>query len=334
LTAASPFKANSPNLDLIRASAVLCVFLPHIFDYMLRTPAGVRWNFAQLGVVIFFVHTSMALMLSMERSRELGQRLFPPFYVRRFFRIYPLSVLCVTIAFLLKVAPDPLNTARAWTNLEYVSNLALITNLTYSDTMVGGLWTLALEVQMYVLLPVLFVLAAKRPLWLTCVLWLVSLPLAIVLPGMSARLELAGYAPCFLAGIVGWRLSAIVSRTISQHWWPVCFFSTWLIFLGANREHHLLFRCAFSIALGLAIPWFRELGWQPLRLISHVIAKYSYSIYLSHIGIMLFCAGLPVNPGLRWPIFVLLSLSVPVALYHFVEEPMIRLGKGIANRVV
>jgi len=49
----------------------------------------------RFGVLIFFVHTSYALMKSLDRMNLRRNSLFLEFYIRRAFRIYPLSVLCV-----------------------------------------------------------------------------------------------------------------------------------------------------------------------------------------------------------------------------------------------
>ena len=75
-----------PNLDLLRTVAVLLVFVGH-----LMLTAGVRGlgDVGRFGVLIFFVHTSLVLMLSMERLGLTGGRLYFAFLIRRFFRIYP-----------------------------------------------------------------------------------------------------------------------------------------------------------------------------------------------------------------------------------------------------
>jgi peptidoglycan/LPS O-acetylase OafA/YrhL len=100
----------------------------------------------------------MVLMLSLERTNLYGKKLFAAFYLRRFFRLYPLSMFCVTCAMLLHRSPEITNPVRHWKQSEYLSNMALTTNLTYSDNMIGGLWTLPLEVQMYLALPLLFLI--------------------------------------------------------------------------------------------------------------------------------------------------------------------------------
>src|SRR5258708_1062561 len=101
-------RSPSSNLDLLRAIAVLLVLtqhlLPHLhfdhLDWMLSRSLGL------FGVFLFFVHTSLVLMYSMERSSLTGWQLCKNFAVRRFFRIYPLSILAVATALLLHLNSD------------------------------------------------------------------------------------------------------------------------------------------------------------------------------------------------------------------------------------
>ena len=101
-----------PNLDLVRSIAVLLVVVEHLLLYAGIFRLG-YWQVAWmgfLGVYIFFVHTCLVLMWSLERNSDvLG------FYVRRFFRIYPLAVFTVLITVLFRIPisvnvhhlPDP-----------------------------------------------------------------------------------------------------------------------------------------------------------------------------------------------------------------------------------
>ena len=57
-------------------------------------------------MLLFFVHTSLVLMYSMQRSPLRGGALFRDFYIRRFFRIYPLSILTVLAAVALHLHAD------------------------------------------------------------------------------------------------------------------------------------------------------------------------------------------------------------------------------------
>src|SRR5579862_7304253 len=82
-TPTSSFRSDSSNLDMIRAMAVLSVFFAHLHDLLAGNHALLGWHLAQMGVLIFFVHTSMVLMLSLERTKLEGKALFGAFYLRR-----------------------------------------------------------------------------------------------------------------------------------------------------------------------------------------------------------------------------------------------------------
>ena len=100
--------SNSRNLDLLRSFAVLLVVGFHLakfFDWHLETLRVT--DFGMLGVMLFFVHTTLVLMFSLERqSAGSNASLFVPFMVRRCFRIYPLAILLVTFAFLFHIPSD------------------------------------------------------------------------------------------------------------------------------------------------------------------------------------------------------------------------------------
>lgn len=75
------------------------------------------------------------------------------FYVRRFFRIYPLSVFTILVALAFHIpsttwgVPDPI------TGLGIAANLLLVQNLITGTDILSPMWSLPYEVQMYVVLP-------------------------------------------------------------------------------------------------------------------------------------------------------------------------------------
>src|SRR5580698_5370161 len=99
------------NLDMLRAIAVLCVFFAHLclialeFGY-LPVPTHVEiWKIlltqlGRVGVLFFFVHTALVLMLSLDRTQPVG--LIVNFYIRRIFRVYPLCIVCILAVLVLK----------------------------------------------------------------------------------------------------------------------------------------------------------------------------------------------------------------------------------------
>ena len=86
------------NLDILRSVAVSLVLLDHVLETMSAEHPALQfhpydWCAGRLGVLMFFVHTSLVLNFSMARLRAGGLDLLRSFLVRRAFRLYPLSIL-------------------------------------------------------------------------------------------------------------------------------------------------------------------------------------------------------------------------------------------------
>jgi peptidoglycan/LPS O-acetylase OafA/YrhL len=101
-------------------------------------------------------------MLSLERQEQKygNVAFFKVFFVRRFFRIYPLSVFVVVVIFLFAIpathlAPGILE-AQKTDNLQLFANLLLFQNFLKDANILGPLWSLPYEIQMYLTFPFWF----------------------------------------------------------------------------------------------------------------------------------------------------------------------------------
>jgi peptidoglycan/LPS O-acetylase OafA/YrhL len=314
----------SPNLDILRALAVMCVFFSHLYKAYLNAQTDLSSHLGMLGIILFFVHTSLVLMQSLERNGVTERSMLKQFYLHRIFRIYPLSITCVLLAYTL---------GGPWTTGQLLSNLALTMNLTYSEEMVRGLWTLPIEVQMYLALPFLFIWFRDKPTYWLLGLWMVSIPFAAVQPMVIGRLDVLTFVPCFLGGVIAWKLG---SRNKISGWvWPLFLagaISLW--FLAGNEKGVFLLRWPFCLAIGLAIPWFQESRIVWLNAAAKLIAKYSYGIYLTHIAAMDFAFRTMSHepPPVQWIVLMVLVILLPLLAYHLIEHPMIQLGRSLTER--
>lgn len=337
---------DSANLDLLRSIAVLAVFFSHLFD--IYTGGGTKWGFlwhlGQLGVLIFFVHTCLVLMWSLERAGAQGGRLFGSFYIRRIFRLYPLSIVCVLLAYAIDLRWTPVN---LWQNLTLTQNL-FFTGQPVFPPILTPLWSLPLEVQMYIFLPVFFLILRKRPIKYLAAIWCASVAFAVVQPQLGERFGLLKFAPCFLGGVVAWRVMRDRNTARLPGWlWPLGIAAVSVIWM-TSTERFLPFQIAgFGLCLGLTITLFHEIPWAFVKTTSRIIARYSYGIYLSHFAIQLFCFSDPRYPWFKvihqlpplrhyarlvhFGMCIGLSLLIPLALYYLVENPGIQLGHRMAN---
>ena len=324
---------NSANLDFLRASAVLTVYFAHLLKSNRIDDVGFLnvHNFAQTGVLIFFVHTSLVLMLSMDRTRATDLELASAFYIRRAFRIYPLSIVAVLVAALFRVPGFPTRTYEWMGWPGFWSNFSLIQNLTLSKNILDPLWSLPVELQMYLVLPPLFFLLRRyRGWWLPVSLWCCAVVIASVLlyKHASPRFSLGYFAPCFLGGLVAFVLLRYRTLRLPFWGWP-------LVIAGAYAIRQMGFQSGWvgCLLLGLAAPQFQELSNRAVRAVAAWVARYSYGIYLSHVVIFWITLVVLRNSHLVVKISVcaLLSVVVPVVLYHTIEKPMINVGVRVAN---
>ena len=330
---------DNPNLDLLRALAVSMVLVFHLLRYYgISSVHGTSLAYLGLGgVLFFFVHTSLVLMFSLERLQKRYQslHLYLAFLTRRVFRIYPLSVFAVLLIVILRLPLGGLAKgsfqAISVTPLGVLSNLFLVQNITNTQSVLGPLWSLPFEMQMYVLLPLLFWWSLKaRSAWPLFVLWMLSAALAWVDIHFGHMPDLVRYIPCFLPGVIAYKLGAGCLPRLPSYLWPIFLAAvlTGLLYMG--RMEAGWFVC---LLIGVAIPQFKLLGAGRLRATAQVLAKYSYGIYLGHY----FCMWLAFSKmhgrswELQWIILLVTLTLVPIVLFQVIEEPMINKGGRLVD---
>jgi peptidoglycan/LPS O-acetylase OafA/YrhL len=332
-------KSLSANLDLLRAIAVLLVITQHLCRRM--HVECIAWapttSLGLFGVLLFFVHTSLVLMYSMERSGLHGVLLLRDFFIRRIFRIYPLSILAIAAALALHLESDingiaGLSYGHLPGKMSILSQVFLVQNLVHAKSIVNVLWSLPFEVQMYLFLPFLFAwVRCKRVLWPLLALWTVSLLAAWAQPRVAAldRASLLTYVPCFLPGVIAFVMPRI--PILSSYLWPILIFGLVVVF---TINPVMPMGSALCLVLGLFIPYFREIQTKAIRTISNRIATYSYGIYISHQFCIWFALGvLAARPlWLRVGVLSTSLVVLPIIVYHGIEKPMIRTGIRLASR--
>ena len=206
---------DSHNLDFLRATAVSLVVVFHLLLFFGKVTIGhinLRWM-GLVGVLLFFVHTSLVLMFSLDREQTKlgGAKLYWSFVLRRCFRIYPLSILAVTIIYLLQLPMSHLVAGHMMYiptgTFGFLSNILLVQNLTNKESILGPLWSLPYEMQMYLFLPFLFLFANRirsiRPL---LGLWVAAVAVAMVHARFGHMPDVVKYIPCFIPGIIAYKI--------------------------------------------------------------------------------------------------------------------------------
>jgi peptidoglycan/LPS O-acetylase OafA/YrhL len=348
------YDAASANLNFLRSFAVLLVVAAHTLkafgaDGTVLTRVIL---FGKLGVLYFFVHTALVLMFSLERQRKKygEQRLFSIFMIRRIFRIYPLSVLAVLVVFLFKIPAVDIAKhhvlGKSPDAVDLISNLLLVQNVVRDGdgSFLGPLWSLPYEVQMYLALPLLFLIARRfKGSELMLVLWaFAGLAFVILDPQITkfnAHFEAfqiprtIRYVPCFIPGIIAYKLAGDVRRTLPFAVLPALLAVLSGLFLLSYDPRREMFVC---LILGLSVPFIQEPVQAFFSRTCALIARYSYGIYLAHVPCiwLAFDVLRHQNAAVQILVFLIAVSAVPVLLYHLVESPMIGVGQRVVDRWV
>lgn len=143
-------------IDTLRAAAALAVVYAHYFMPFLPT-----WlRIVPGGVDLFFILSGYLITTSLiaDAPKMNGHQLLRSFYIKRSFRIFPLyyTTLAVTVAIGLYGAVQSWPWAAA-----YILNFS-ITQRIADAGYIGHFWTLAVEEQFYLVLPLLFCWLSRR----------------------------------------------------------------------------------------------------------------------------------------------------------------------------
>ena len=327
---------------MLRAFAVLLVFIFHVFEMIRAKHAVIDDGVARFGVILFFVHTSCVLMGSMQSLRSDGDAWAQRFYLRRLFRLYPLSVFVILVSVLTKAPMMP------WMGLEHapysasviLSNLLLIQNITGKISVIGVLWSLPIEVEMYLVLPLVFLLVQSRN-WgrKMTLLWAGSAVLIVggqFIAGLvfrgSHKFEALEFIPCFLSGAIAFGLARPARQWPALLWVPSLLV---LIAIGGSWAFNPLVFWPCCLALAFLYSRVAQMSRNWFTAICFQIAKYSYGIYLTHsFGLWIFYQLLGQtlhSEAIRLVGTIAFTLVASVFLFHFVEDPMIQLGKRLTT---
>jgi peptidoglycan/LPS O-acetylase OafA/YrhL len=168
------------------------------------------------------------------------------------------------------------------------------------------------------------------------VLWTGAVLVALVQPRLAGRLDIAQFGPCFLSGVLAYALASRPRRVLPASLWLPSIVGLTAAFSFAldSRRGPPTGDWLYCLLIGLAVPFFKEIGSPMLKRVSSVIAKYSYGIYLSHLVVffLAFRVRGDLAPLIQWSLMIV--LIVAMVCYHLIENPCIDAGKRIASGLI
>lgn len=362
------------DLDGLRFFSFLAVFLFHSFfttDLALKDSTEFRFFdtflFANgnLGVNFFFVLSGFLITFLLLTEKEHTNRInIPHFYLRRAFRIWPLFYLMVFFGFVifpkikLMLGQIPAETADFRYYLVFLNNFDFIKSGLPDASMLGVLWSIAVEEQFYFVWPVLISLISERRLPM--------LLLAVIIGSLVFRFYNNNYlsheystfsvmSDLAVGGLGAWlfkRGHPILNWFRSLSIAAIILLYSLVIVTLLFREH--LVNSPFSVferllisVLFLSVIFEQNLSEKSLFKLSDFpivsyLGRISYGLYCYHFIGILITIQLSNFIGIKDSFFsvivleTLVSLAITIAIamlsFRFFEKPFLRMKENFAYK--
>jgi peptidoglycan/LPS O-acetylase OafA/YrhL len=363
-----PDRGRVPELDGIRGLAILLVLIWHYVLCEASPPLLFRFlNITWSGVELFFVLSGFLIGGILLDHRD-APAYFRAFYVRRACRILPLYYgLLILMAVLLPIhnrlpigtASDWLFAGRApfWSYFTFTQNLLLAKYQRWGPNFICVTWSLAIEEQFYLVLPLVIRFVPRRVLPFVLMPFLVIAPLTRALLwtpqnfAIPAQMSAIGKTDALLLGVLcAWFVREPRFAERLPRFAPalrIIFFSgvgfaclsaypeTVTPLLPVISESALAFGYAALLLLVVSMPqspFARVARWRWLRGLGII----AYGTYLIHQPVSGFVFGFAHR---HWPYIeeasdlalVALSLAITIvvaaASWRWFETPLLRLGR-------
>ena len=282
-----------PGLDLLRALAIIVVVIYHAGIMGFPLPGRIH-RFGWIGVDLFFVLSGYLIGGQLLTPLARGQRFnLPRFYLRRALRIMPAYFAVLAIYFLLPSWREYPEISPLWKFLLSLQNIGL-----HGGTAFSHAWSLAVEDQFYLLLPLLLIFLS-RSRWASMIV-----PTIIVLSGVALRAFLAGHHPS-PAGGVSFRG-----------------FQTWIYYPTWTRLDPLAFGVLLAAVEKFRPNWWRRLMNSAVWLWLPALGAIVYALYIGEGDILPVAAAVWQFPLLAFGMAALLVCAVSSRLpFHRISLP-------------
>ncbi len=368
------------DIECLRAFAVIGVLIHHLqgplfYWFPLWQPAWLGPIFKHLGfwsgVDLFFVISGFVIARSLLPQLASGTgglrgqwRTLLSFWVRRAFRLLPaawlwLGLILVAVVFLNESGAFGSLQANLWATLAGMGQFA---NFRFADTFMRSeygasfpYWTLSLEEQFYIVLPIAAVLLRNKLVWLLVGAIVVQAILLRTPLSMSLRTDAFAWgvllAIAYRGGI--WRrMEPTALKSAAVRYLVVSGLITVLMLLTAENLGARLSRHISLVAIVCAtLVWVASYGRGyicaegRLKTVLLWIGSRSYAIYLAHIPCYFLVrelfwrigyAGNPPPPysSLVYAVTAMLLTGLLAEMnYRWVEIPLRDYGKRVAARI-
>ena len=346
-------------LDHLRALAAFSVLLFHVrLNTMSALPSSILSKIPIIeqghsGVALFMVISGF-ILAHIVGDAEID---VPRFYLNRVLRIYPLFIFIVALGFFATPDPRPVSDG-----IDFLMALLPISNLyrLHYGLYGGALWSIAVELQFYLLFPFLyrrlryagwkgFAILLSALVAVRCIAYLTTGAVH-----QLAYFSLFGGLDAFVFGLITHEIYQKLNGRSLPTWLPVLVFAGIVVLLDISFRHQGFFHVDYNhvtadgiskSALWIIWPTIQAAAFGAL-VVSYLgasavnfganlsaltawLGKISYSLYIWHIAILLMVMQRLQNMTGIWLyagglFLVATCVAVAAGSYYVIERPFLR----------
>ncbi|MCT7468646.1 acyltransferase family protein [Aliarcobacter cryaerophilus] len=319
------------NFDILRLILAILVFFAHWNILTSQDISNQLFHLSGYAVHIFFIVSGFLIFWSFDADQNKKH-----FYIKRFFRIFPLYAFLIILQTLFFIGFSDGNTIEIIkyfiVNIFFLNFLAPAVGSTLSGLEVnainGSLWTLKNEVVFYALVPLIFMLYKKYGVYF---LWIVYFLSVFYMFGVSyfgiekLLVQFPAQLRLFVVGII---LYVLFDKFKDKNITLLAIGSLILIVLFQDFEYFKF--SVYPLFLGVLVIYL-------VYFVKHIKIDFdfSYSLYILHFPVIQLALYFEINPTNPIISFVVLFAVILVLSYFsekYIEKRFIKIGREIVKK--
>ena len=319
------------NFDILRLILAVLVFFAHWNILTSQDISNQLFHLSGYAVHMFFIVSGFLIFWSFDANQNKKH-----FYIKRFFRIFPLYAFLIILQTLFFIGFSDGSTFEVIkyfiANIFFLNFLAPSVGSTLSSLEVnainGSLWTLKNEVVFYLIVPLLFMFYKKWGGYILLILYSLSVVymFAVDYLGMEKLLvQFPAQVRLFMVGIL---LYILFDKFNKNNIYLLAIVSLiLLIFLKDNTYfNYILYPFCIGFMMIFLVYFVKNIK---------VNFDFSYSLYILHFPVIQLALYFEINPTNPIISFVVLFAVILVLSYFsekYIEKRFIKIGREIVKK--
>ncbi|MDD5371926.1 MAG: acyltransferase [Sulfurimonas sp.] len=328
------------NFDILRLFLAVLVYFAHWNTLTGQNLSHIVFHLSGYAVHMFFIVSGFLIFWSFDADQNKKH-----FYIKRFFRIFPLYAFLIilqTLFFIWFSNENVFQTIKYFiSNIFFLNFLSPTVGTILSDLKVnainGSLWTLKNEVVFYLAIPLLFMLYKKFGKAVFVIFYILSVAYMFIIDYIVSLeivsrhhadillFQFPAQVRLFMVGIL---MYVLFHKFKKQNIYSFALISLFLLIFFKNNTYFIYI--AYPFCIGFMMVY---LAYFVKQIKIHF--DFSYSFYILHFPVIQLALYFGINPSNSVLSFVILFAVVLILSYFFenyIEKKFIQIGKNIIRQ--